>query len=84
MYLFFGYAAATLPVRLLDRAVPRGAGVAAAARCRSVRAELSRYPVGDNAPSGDRRPAYAMALGRTAPQPGAAPFEPGGRQATQP
>jgi hypothetical protein len=42
MYILFGYAAGTLPVRLLDRVVPRGAGIAAAARCRSMRAELSR------------------------------------------
>jgi hypothetical protein len=77
-YIVFGYAGATLPVRLLDRAVPRGAGIAVAATCRSLRAELSRYPVGENAPPGDRRPAYAMAFGLTAPQPGATPFEPGG------
>ena len=78
MYIFFGYAAATLPVRLLNRVVPRGAGIAAAARCRSIRAELSRYPLGDNAPPGDRRPAYAMAFGLTSPQRGATPFKPGG------
>jgi hypothetical protein len=78
MYIVFGYSAATLPVRLLDRVVPRGAGIAAAAGCRSMRAELSRYPPGDNAPPGDRRPAYAMAFGLTAPQRGATPFEPGG------
>jgi hypothetical protein len=34
LYILFGYAAATLPVRLLARVVPRGAGIAAAARCR--------------------------------------------------
>jgi hypothetical protein len=78
MYILFGYAAATLPVRLLDRAVPRGAGVAVAARCRAVRAELSRYPIGDHTPPGDRRPAYAMAFGLTAAQRGATPFQPGG------
>jgi hypothetical protein len=55
MYIFFGYAAATLPVRLLHRVVPRHAGTAVAARCRAMRAELSHYPVGGNAPPGDRR-----------------------------
>jgi hypothetical protein len=78
MYIFVGYAAATLPVRLLNRVVPRGRGIAAAAECRSMRAELSRYPLGENAAPGDRRPAYAMAFGLTAPQRGATPFEPGG------
>ena len=78
MYIFFGYAAATLPVRLLDRAVPGGQGIAVAARCRSLRAELVRHPVGDHAPPGDRRPAYAMAFGLTAPRSGAVPFRPGG------
>jgi hypothetical protein len=76
--IVFGYSAATLPVRLLDRAVPRGPGIAAAARCRSERAELSRYPPGADAAPGDRRPAYAIAFGLTAPPRGAVPFEPGG------
>lgn len=78
MYIFFGYAAATLPVRLFNRVVPRGAGIAAAARCRAMRAELSRYPLGQNAPPGDRRPAYAMAFGLNAPPRSATPFKPGG------
>jgi hypothetical protein len=78
MYIFFGYAAATLPVRLLDRAVPRGQGVEVAARCRRLRAELVRHPPGDDLPLGDRRPAYAMAFGLTALRSGAVPFQPGG------
>ena len=78
MFILFGYAAATLPVRLLDRVVPRGAGIAVAARCRSMRADLLRYPAGGIPPPGDRRAAYAMAFGVTTPQPGATPFEPGG------
>jgi hypothetical protein len=53
----------SLPVRLLSRPVPRGAGREAAAVCRRIRAEFAGVPPPSEPVRGDRRLAYAVALG---------------------
>jgi hypothetical protein len=53
----------SLPVRLLARPVPRGAGPQAAAVCRRLRAELAANPPPAWPVRDDRRLAYAAALG---------------------